>query len=247
MKIPISDSEILFNDDILQAIKDILRESKPGETVYLVTPYIRLDTRIKEAIEEAVDVNKAEIVVLMRADADHSIDDVHWLLKKRVILRKVDKLHAKVYVSPSVALIASMNLHTFSGSESKETGVRFKDPTAIGSLRTQIEKWKSNSTDVDIMQLGIKPTTPPKAPIAKSPTATPISATKASTSPKGFCIRCGKSKTYNTEYPLCDDCFPKWAQYKNDNYKEKHCHRCGKLSEVTKMHPLCTTCFKETA
>lgn len=241
MKIPVKDAEIIFNDDIISEVKGLIRDAAPAETVYLVTPYVKLDTRIKEAIEEAIQ-NKVEVIVLMRANADHSIDDVHWLLKQRVIVKQLENLHAKVYVSQKLAVIASMNLHTYSGSESKECGIKLSDPTTISQLRDHIDKkWKTPADDVDFLSAGksqIKSTTVVSAPAAKS---------KTTEKAKGFCIRCAKPKTFNPTYPLCDDCYKEWAKYKNDAYKEKNCHRCGKPSDTSVAKPLCLTCFKETA
>ena len=64
---------------------------------------------------------------------------------------------------------------------------------------------------------------------------------------EAYCIRCGHSMgKYNLEKPLCDICYPKWAQFKKKDYPEKHCHDCGQLkSNISYEKPICRGCFNE--
>jgi len=247
MKIEVPNAEIIFNDDILHEIKSLLREAQPAETVYLVTPYVRFDTRIREAIEEARG-NKADIKFIIRSDADHSIEDVNWLIKNRVEILQVKNLHAKVYVSPKMAVIASMNLHTFSGSESQECGVKIIDTKTISKLTEAINKWISQATVLDAFSVGkIKQPRDSKDQFVAMPTH------QTAIKVKGFCIRCSTKIVYNPKYPLCDEHYKIWEKYSDENYPEKVCHRCGKpeLTALSKMpsygYPLCKRCYQETA
>lgn len=229
--------EILFDDDVFYRIKSILKEATQAQDVFIVTPYVKLDTRTKDAFEEASDKN-VRVTMLIRADADHPLEDINWLLRKRVILRKVDKLHAKIYLGASGGLVASMNLHSFSGQESKEAGVYFQDEDSLRKLRDRVNKWVGNSQEVDPVGVPAKPQAQEKVPAQQSQ----VAAKTGTVSTKGFCIRCGKPKTYNPKYPHCDDCFKKWAEYGNDTYPEKHCHRCGAQFKTTKKDPICRNC-----
>ena len=63
---------------------------------------------------------------------------------------------------------------------------------------------------------------------------------------KGFCIRCGKSITFNTDAPYCPECFRVWNKFKDPEYEEKYCHSCGKSNKLTTLSkPLCYSCFKK--
>lgn len=251
----IDDAEILFDDDVFYRIKQILKSAGASEDVFIVTPYVKLDTRMKEAFDEACEKN-VRVTMLIRADADHPIEDINWLFRKRVILKKVDKLHAKVYLGASSGLVTSMNLHSHSGLESKEVGICFTDEKSLKRLRDKVNKWIADSREVDPVgaanksEIREKSSNPvkevhttrssPNAPVA------PTRSSAASTKSRGFCIRCAKPKTLNPDYPLCDDCYREWAKYGNEMYKERHCHRCGKPHETSVAKPLCYTCYKET-
>ena len=64
---------------------------------------------------------------------------------------------------------------------------------------------------------------------------------------KGFCISCGKSKSYNVNYPLCNSCFKSF----DDPYDEyfDHCHKCGEVKRKGRLsidgYTLCSACWKE--
>ncbi len=74
-------------------------------------------------------------------------------------------------------------------------------------------------------------------------TLRPAKTTRGTTL-KGFCIRCGKSITFNTDAPYCLDCFRIWNKFKNQNHEEEHCHLCGAPNELTTLNkPLCYSCF----
>ncbi|MCE3229648.1 MAG: hypothetical protein K0S32_4199, partial [Bacteroidetes bacterium] len=47
----------------------------------------------------------------------------------------------------------------------------------------------------------------------------------------GYCIRTGEQIPFNPAKPYSDKAYKSWAQYKNQNYKEKYCHKTGKPSE----------------
>jgi hypothetical protein len=267
MNIVLPDSQIIFDDDIMHEIKAILRTAQVGEEVYVVSPYIRLDTRIKETIEEAMGKN-IRIYMLMRMDADHSIEDVKWLLKQHVILWAVPTLHAKAYISPRVAVISSMNLHSFSGAESKEIGIIFRDESAIQQLLIKVKKWMEKGKEVNPFDFAsgsaakspeisapkreeqkpavVEAKVSPSKPVERSTQQSANAQSRGTSKAKGFCIRCGEPKTFNAKYPLCDDCYKTWAKYKNADYEEEYCHRCGKENETSVAEPLCKKCAKET-
>ena len=64
---------------------------------------------------------------------------------------------------------------------------------------------------------------------------------------EAYCIRCGKQlQQYNIEKPLCDQCYPKWAQFKKLDYPETYCHACGqKKKNISYQKPVCYECFNQ--
>jgi len=49
---------------------------------------------------------------------------------------------------------------------------------------------------------------------------------------------------YDLEKPLCDKCYPKWAQFKKKGFPEHYCHACGQSkSNISYEKPTCRDCF----
>jgi len=234
----------ILDDELFGRIKKILKEAKPQEKVYLVTPYIHFDEKIREAIGEAVS-RHVEVILLVRKGADRTKEDIAFLTDSKINVYELEWLHGKIYWSKDGVLITSMNLYDSSDRKGKEIGVWLEDKKYVEKVRETIDKW-----------IGYAVPLPPSALMATQQPAVlrvakgerlmqkqprPIStATKA----VGFCIRCKKQKTFNPDFPLCDDCYKEWAQYKNKDYREKFCHRCGEPTQTSMAHPLCKSCFQ---
>ena len=62
---------------------------------------------------------------------------------------------------------------------------------------------------------------------------------------EAYCIRCGDFlEKFNLEKPLCDKCYPKWAQFKKKDYQERFCHACGEQKmNISYEKPTCRECF----
>ena len=59
-----------------------------------------------------------------------------------------------------------------------------------------------------------------------------------------YCIRCGSGIDFDQDRPLCEDCYKKWAVYKDPNYPERQCHRCGGKHKTSYARPLCRECYR---
>ena len=91
-----------------------------------------------------------------------------------------------------------------------------------------------------IKELNTETSSPPRH------TLRPAKTTRGTTL-KGFCIRCGKSITFNTDAPYCPDCFRVWNKFKDQDYEEEYCHLCGTPNELTTLSkPLCYSCFRRS-
>lgn len=67
--------------------------------------------------------------------------------------------------------------------------------------------------------------------------------TAANTVQRGFCIGCGKDKSYHTRFPFCKQCYYRSDKGQNVTLlKTRVCHRCGKPNQTTLREPLCREC-----
>jgi phosphatidylserine/phosphatidylglycerophosphate/cardiolipin synthase-like enzyme len=219
----------ILSNNLLANVIEIIKEAKAKEKVYLVSPYLQLNTNLRDVLEKAVKEG-AEVRLICRKGHDFNDEDRKFFGTSNLNIRSLDHLHAKLYVNETVALVTSLNLYNYSDKESRELGILVSDYKYVKNLFDIAEEWweKADKVDKAELILGVKKTN-------KSITGNQTNG--------GVCIRCGKSKSYNPKYPHCDDCFKKWAEYQNDAYPEKFCHKCGKQVKTTKRDPLCKTCL----
>ena len=232
--------EIIADYDILSAILAVIDTSEDGTQLFLVTPYLDMNENVFRAVKRAIDSRKQVSVVIRRNVDKRPERDIKRLTDIGVKVYQTDNLHAKMYWSESAVIVTSMNLLQSSINNSLEIGLVFDERKYIKTFHEIIEEWISGAqqTSMDSTARHVSAQTPRRSPID---TPQPSRYVRRS----GFCIRCGKSKTYNPKYPLCDDCYDKWAQYKNKDYKEKACHGCGTaIPTASVARPLCTDCYR---
>lgn len=254
-----ADCEIV-NDDIFHYIKQLLGSAFPGEDVYLVTPYLQLDTKVASAIRDAV--NKGIVLhLLMRPDSKISTSDYEFLATERIDVRELQNLHAKVYWSQGHAIVTSMNLYRYSESHSHELAVIFSDRKSVSSMRESVDKWWKDAKVVSVMDLASRAGGKTSAPSSKafSPTSKASASfnmtdrpATTSASSKGFCIRCENRKSFDKDNPLCNSCLRErndWNKPPAREEEQKHCHRCGMPNLTAKgklpsfAFPLCKECY----
>lgn len=93
-----------------------------GERLYLISPYLKLNDRIKELLEDK-DRMKIDVRIvygkseLQPAEAD-------WLKKLNYVRTSYcPNLHAKCYISEQACIITSLNLYEFSQVNNNEMGI----------------------------------------------------------------------------------------------------------------------------
>jgi hypothetical protein len=223
----------IYKDDIMAIIKEVLREPKAGEKVYLISPFWKLNTNFRDSISDAIE-NRIHLRCLIRADQSLTDEDRAFAENVRLEMRFLDHLHAKLYWSPRIAVVTSMNLHNYSDKETREIALVINDSGYLKELEALADSWWDKAT----------------RPTAKGQTHSPrvlsgsISEKRGKADRRGFCVRCGKSKSYNPNYPLCDDCYSTWAKFKDEDYAENNCHGCGRPAQSSVARPLCRDCYK---
>ncbi len=221
-------------NNLLAHVTRIIEEANHKEKVYLISPYLQLNTNIGDAIEKALK-NGVDIRLIFRKGYDLRDEERRFLINSSIQARELGHLHAKLYVSESEGLVTSLNLYNYSDKESRELGITVSDYKSVTKLQEIAEDWWEKADKVDRHSLLIGSSQMPK----------PESFTKKFETAKsvaGYCIRCGKPKSFNPKYPHCDDCYKKWAEYENPIYPEKHCHKCGASAKTSKKDPVCKKC-----
>ncbi|MBK6910730.1 MAG: hypothetical protein IPH10_07320 [bacterium] len=224
--------EVLTNN-LLATVVQIVEEAQKKEKVYLISPYLQLNTNVCDVINKAI-AEGVEVRLIYRAGYELRQEDRKYLATAHVGLKTLGHLHAKLYVSELTALVTSLNLYNYSDKESRELGIRFTDSKTVQVLKEQAESWWEMADKVD------------KAELLSQEKATATKSLFSGAKTQGHCIRCGAPKSFNPKYPLCDTCYPIWSKFKDETYEEKYCHKCGNKNPTSVKSPLCRPCWSAT-
>ena len=92
------------------------------ERLILISPYLRLNDRIKELLEDK-DRLKIDIRIVYDKSELHP-DEIKWMQKLDYVrLSFCKNLHAKCYLNESECIISSLNLYEFSQVNNNEMGI----------------------------------------------------------------------------------------------------------------------------
>jgi len=92
------------------------------ERLILISPYLRLNDRIKELLE---DKNRLKIDIrIIYGKSDLHPDEIKWMQKLDYVRVSFCKnLHAKCYLNETSCIISSLNLYEFSQVNNNEMGI----------------------------------------------------------------------------------------------------------------------------
>ncbi len=126
--------EFLATAGVSYHLEELIKQSR--ERLVLISPYLRLSTRIRELLE---DKNRMKIDIrVVYGKSELRPDENNWLERMTSIRTSYcANLHAKCYMSERAALITSMNLYEFSQVNNHEMGV-LVDRTQSEDLYRQI-------------------------------------------------------------------------------------------------------------
>ena len=216
-----------------------------GERLVIISPFLRINNRIKELLE---DKNRVKIDIrVVYGKSELQPDEINWLESMSSIRTSFCKdLHAKCYLNEDQALLTSMNLYEYSQVNNYEMGVLvnrrdepelyeeiLREAMRIVRISEEIRVKVSKVETKKVSQKASRRRAPRRkeGPIPKKPS-------------NGFCVRCReRSLPFNLEKPYCSACFKIWNRYKNEEYKEKHCHKCGNEYPATLRKPVCGDCY----
>ena len=203
-----------------------------NEKLILISPYLRINDRIKEQLE---DKNRLKMVDIRLVYGKNELqpEQHNWLKSLEFVRSSFCKnLHSKCYLNEKEALVTSMNLHEFSQINNNEMGIcvsKEEDAALYSDIYKEANRLIRISDEIKVSVEKI----------------TPKEELNNKNSKNGFCIRCGADIKLNQEKPLCIDCYNEWKKYSNEEYEEKFCHSCGTKHVASMKKPFCLKCFKK--
>ncbi|WP_111861505.1 phospholipase D family protein [Acinetobacter sp. CFCC 10889] len=101
-------------------LEELIKNAK--ERLILISPYLRLNDRIKELLE---DKNRLKIDIrIVYGKSDLHPDEIKWMQKLDYVRVSFCKnLHAKCYMNEVTCIITSLNLYEFSQINNNEMGI----------------------------------------------------------------------------------------------------------------------------
>ena len=126
--------EFLTTAGVNYHLEELIKQS--NERLVLISPYLRLSTRIRDLLEDKnrmkIDIRVVYGKSELRPDENKWLESMTWIRTSYCA-----NLHAKCYMSERAALITSMNLYEFSQQNNLEMGV-LVDRTQSEDLYRQI-------------------------------------------------------------------------------------------------------------
>jgi phosphatidylserine/phosphatidylglycerophosphate/cardiolipin synthase-like enzyme len=133
-------AKFLTTNGINYLVEEIIKTGK--ERVILVSPYLKLNARIKELLSDGYRPDVDIRIVYGKRDLDPS--ERQWLRTVPHIRTSFcQNLHAKCYLNESLCVISSLNLHQFSQQNNNEMGVmitRASDHQLYADVTSEVER-----------------------------------------------------------------------------------------------------------
>ena len=127
------------------------------ERLVIISPYLHINTRIKELLEERNLLKQDTRIVYGKTSLKPS--EISWFQKLSYIRTSYcDNLHAKIYLNEKCALITSLNLYQFSQVINNEAGVLInheRDPEAYSGAWKEAQRLIRISNEVSLSATAI--------------------------------------------------------------------------------------------
>ena len=209
-------AEFLITSAVTHHLVRLIRGA--NERLILISPYFKVNQRLKELIEDKAQLG-VEINVVYGKGELHP-EERRWLDSMSSVKTAYrPNLHAKCYMNENEAILTSMNLYEYSQVNNDEMGILItsaQEPELSKKFWLKRNRFLRNS---DVVTVNLD----------------------------GFCIRCKTTISHDREKPNCGRCYNIWKRFNNDSYPEKHCHACGKQRKSTMLKPICRKCRRKLA
>lgn len=247
--------DVLSSTDISREVLALIEGAK--QVLILVSPYFDPWDRLTTEIKRAANRPGMKVALLLRGGEDRAKQEekARDLAAVGVRVAFLARLHAKVYISESQAIVTSMNLLKSSALDSWELAIRAhakQDTVLFNEIVAHTKGLMDRAKDEQEIAAKVKAASRVASLAAMVEGSRPAAPAPKSVSSRGraktgHCIRCGDDIAFNPDRPFCPDCFKAWAKYENPGYKESHCHACGKERSTSFAKPLCRPCWEAEA
>ena len=198
--------------------------NKSNERLILISPYLKINDRIKQALE---DKNRLKIDIrVIYGKNELQPEENNWLKSMTSIRSSFCKdLHAKCYMNEKEAIVTSMNLYEFSQVNNNEIGIYVEkslDPELFKDLYEEVQRLIRNSDEIIVSV--------EKAPKKEKHSETTQKTKQVDKKNTGYCIRTGIEIPFNLEKLLCFEAYQKWSEFGNLDFPENFCHYSGEPS-----------------
>ena len=132
----------LKGSELNVALERLIKEA--DQCLFLISPYIKLHSRIKDELKHKKSSHKLGIVIVFgkcEEGQSNRINEEDLAFLKdfpNIQIRYEKNLHAKYYASEDCGLITSMNLYDSSQNNNIEVGVMTKTPNMLTGLVTSL-------------------------------------------------------------------------------------------------------------
>lgn len=118
-------------------LEELIKNAK--ERLILISPYLRLNDRIKELLE---DKNRLKIDIrIIYGKSDLHPDEIKWMQRLDYVrLSFCKNLHAKCYINEESCIISSLNLYEFSQVNNNEMGILIKKEEDVEVFKDAYEE-----------------------------------------------------------------------------------------------------------
>jgi phosphatidylserine/phosphatidylglycerophosphate/cardiolipin synthase-like enzyme len=215
--------QVISGHEITSYVLKLIELTRRGDTVYLVTPYLDMSEHAHDAVRKARKAGAKVVLVVRRNDVKPWPErDIKRFLDNGSMVYPVTDLHAKIYWTKQEVIVTSMNLRQSAMVRNREVGIVIREADKENELIKQLHA---------VINDFITSVWPAHA------------EGESTVHRKGWCIACGAQKTFNPEFPICDNCWSAWAAQQSVDRGEKFCHVCGKEHRTTYARPLCDDCI----
>jgi phosphatidylserine/phosphatidylglycerophosphate/cardiolipin synthase-like enzyme len=202
--------------------------NKANEKLVLISPYLKINDRIKQSLE---DKNRLKIDIrVVYGKNELQPEENNWLKSMTSIRSSFCKdLHAKCYLNENEVIITSMNLYEFSQVNNNEMGIyieKSNDPELYKDIYDEVQRLIRISDEIIVSV----EKAPKKEKQQGKIEAKGFTEKMVDLKHNGFCIRTGVPIPFNVEKPMSYDAFKSWSKCSDPDYTEKFCHFSGELS-----------------
>lgn len=150
--------KFLFDTQLIAALEKLIKDSR--HELFLISPFIDLDNRIKDALKEKISLQDFKLKVLFGKNEQNHLKSINLesltFLKQfpNIEIRHNQRLHAKFYLNDHQYIMTSLNLYNYSLANNIEIGLagEYAQKGLIGRLLVSgvdkidesIDKFKKN-------------------------------------------------------------------------------------------------------